>query len=254
MDVYQRRRLVALSAIAAIFIFIVLLIRSCGDDEETPAPLSSGASVPGAAEPLSQEDYVAEADAICQQTNVSLADLDTADTAQAATDEAELLASQLAQLQSLSLPTDGADRLNNFLDALQTQVQALEDRVLAADRGDEARAAELQTTIDEAEADAAQAARRFGFEFCGDLEAVGETTGGGGGGGGGGSAAEDTIEDTATAPAVPTTPATTTTPVTPPADTGTDVGGVGTAPPADTATTPPADTGGTDSSSGGVSP
>jgi hypothetical protein len=246
MDVYQRRRLVALSAVAAVFIIIVLLIRSCGDDEEPTTPLSSGASVPGVSQPLSQEDYVDEADAICLQANNSLAAIDTADTDQAAAEEAQLLGSELDQLQTLSVPTDGADKLQNFLEALQTQVQALEDRVLAAERGNETRVVELDTTIADAEADAERAANRFGFQVCGDLSAVGERTGGNGDG-----ATEETTGETATTPVVPVTP-TTTVPLTPPADTATE-GGVATEP-ADPGTDTGTDTGGTDPGSGGVSP
>jgi hypothetical protein len=246
MDVYQRRRLVALSAIAAVFILIVLLVRSCGDDEEPVAPVTSGTSVPGAAQPLSQEDYIDEGDAICLQTNTALAAIDTADADQAAAEEAQLLGSELDQLQSLSVPTDVADKLQKFLGALQRQVEALDDRVLAAERGNDTQVVALETTISEAEADTAKAADRFGFQICGDLSAVGETTADNGG-------TDDTSTDEATAPPVITTP-TTPVPATPPADTGTDVGGVGTAPPADTGTDTGTDTGGTDSSSGGVSP
>jgi hypothetical protein len=251
MDVYQRRRLVALSAIAAIFIFIVLLIRSCGDDEEPVAPVTSGTSVPGAATALSQEDYVNQADSICQQTNVSLAEVDTSDPTEAAAEEAQLLGSQFDQLQSLSTPTDGADELNRFLSALQRQVAALDDRVLAAERGDDTQVVNLETTIAEAEDKTARAADRFGFEFCGDLEAVGETTSRGDGGDGG--ETEATTDDATTAPPVEPAP-TTAVPTTPVPETGTDVGGVGTAPPADTGTDTGTDTGGTDPGSGGVSP
>ena len=45
MDVYQRRRLVALSAIAALFVVFVLLIKGCGDDRPEPVtttPLAAG--------------------------------------------------------------------------------------------------------------------------------------------------------------------------------------------------------------------
>ena len=128
MDVYQRRRLVALSAIAAVFIIIVLLVRSCGDDEEPADTLATGTSVPGATEPLSQEDYIDEADAICLQTNTAISAIDTADADEAAAQEAQLLASELDSLQTLGTPTDGEDKLTNFLEALQTQVQALDDR------------------------------------------------------------------------------------------------------------------------------
>ena len=45
MDVYQRRRLVALSAVAVVFIVLVLLFRSCGgDDEAAPVTPLSGAT------------------------------------------------------------------------------------------------------------------------------------------------------------------------------------------------------------------
>jgi hypothetical protein len=261
MDVYQRRRLVALSALAGVFILIVLLIRSCGgDDSETPETLAGGATgatgLAGAA--LSQEQYIAQGDEICRSVNTSISEIDAGDANAAAEERGTDIASELSQLQSLGAPTDGQDELDEFLQALQDQVSSYEKRSLAVERGDDSAVQELDARIAEAEDAAAQAARQFGFEACGDFSATGDGGGAGGGGGGGG---EETTTPTDAAAAgtvtptvpVPTTPApTTTTPVAPPpADTGTAAPDTGTAPPADTGT---GGTGGGTGDTGGVTP
>jgi hypothetical protein len=251
MDVYQRRRLVALSALAGVFIVIVLLIRSCGDDSETPETLAGGATgatgVAGAA--LSQEQYIAQGDEICRSINTSISQIDASDANAAAEEQGTDIASELSQLQSLGAPTDGQDELDKFLQRLQDQVDSYEKRSLAVERGDDAAVQELDAEIADAEDAAAKAARRFGFEACGDFNETGDT--GGGGGGGGGGEETTTPEETDTGGAVvtptvpvPTTPPETTTPVAPPpADTG--------APPTDTGTAPP-ETGTGDTGTGGT--
>jgi hypothetical protein len=251
MDVYQRRRLVALSAIAVIFIIVVLLIRSCGGDEEqTPLTPVSGATGLGGAAELSQADYIDQGDALCLEANTALASVDTSDPDQAAADAGQIVAGELEQLQTLTLAPGepGENKLNNFLAALQDQVVAYDDRATAVQHGDDAAVEGIDGTIDSAAADAKAAAKKFGFHVCGDTSEVGGAGGGGGGGGGGGAATTtETTTPEVTAPPVPTTP-TTTTPVAPPSE-----GGGATTPP----TTPPSDGGGTgggDSGSGGVSP
>jgi hypothetical protein len=256
MDVYQRRRLVALSALAGVFIVIVLLIRSCGgDDSETPETLAGGATgatgLAGAA--LSQEQYIAQGDEICRSINTSISQIDAGDANAAAEEQGTDIASELSQLQSLGAPTDGQDELDNFLEALQDQVSSYEKRSLAVERGDDAAVQELDARIADAEDAAAEAAGQFGFQACGDFSETGDT--GGGGGGGGGGAEETTTPDesatgtvTPTVP-VPTTPATTTPVAPPPADTGTAAPDTGTAPPADTGTG-----GGGTGGTGGVTP
>jgi hypothetical protein len=236
MDVYQRRRLVALSAIAIAFILLVLLIRSCGgDDDETPVSPIAGATGTGTAAALTAEQFIEEGDAICLEANNGLAEVDSADPDASAT-EAEILGSELGSLQTLVLADgeDGTDQLDKFLTALSDQVAALEQRATAADREDDAAVAEFDATIDEAANAASKAAGKFGFEVCGDTSEVSD------GGGGGDTAPTDTGAEvpTETVPVTPTEPA----PVTP------------TEPAPTEPTTPPADTGGADSGSGGVSP
>jgi hypothetical protein len=258
MDVYQRRRLVALSALAAIFIVIVLLIRSCGgDDEEAPVTPLAGATGTGGATVLTQNDYADQADAICLEANTSLANVDESDAAQAASDRSEIITGELQQLQTLPPPDDGENKLDNFLGALEELAAAYADQATAAERGDDAAVAELDTTIDELNSTAARAAENFGMSVCGDPTQTGDTetdadTGGG-------TADETAVEPTAPteeiAPApteivpeaAPTEPAPTEPAPTEPAPT--DAGGEAAPGPEG-----PTDTGGTESGSGGVSP
>ena len=248
MDVYQRRRLVALSAIAAVFVVIVLLIRSCGGDEEEPVEPTPVAGVTGltGATSLAQEDYIAEGDAICLQANTAIAAIDSSDPLNAAAEEASAVEGEIQGFNSLTI-AEGEEPPDKFLNALEDHYDLLQDHLTAIENEDTAAQAELEPLIDEAESKEARLAERYGFENCGDPSAVGESTSTGGEGGG--TEAETPTETETggeTPPPVETTPVVPTDPVVPPTDTGTE-GGVGTEP-------PPTDTGGTDSSSGGVSP
>ena len=242
MDVYQRRRLVALSALAGIFIVIVLLVRSCGGDDEESNPLTApvaGTTGLGGATALSQADFIEQGDAICLETNTSLASVDESDADQAASDRAELLAGELDSLQSLTLAPgeEGEKKLENFLQSLQKEVQAYDERSLAVERGDEGAVSEIDATIDEEAAAAEHAAGRFGFEACGDTSKLSSSSSGG----------ETTGGETATTTATPTTTTsvTPTEPATEPPDTGS------TAPPPDDGGTTG---GGSSSGSGGLTP
>jgi hypothetical protein len=240
MDVFQRRRLVALSIVAVLFIVLVLLIRGCGgDDEPTVIAPVAGATGVGGATALTQAGYIDQADAACLEANTSLASVDQADPATAATEEGQILAGELESLQTLPAPEEGADDLDAFLSALQDQVASYGELVTALERGDDTAAAEIQTTIDEAATKAQEAASAFGLDVCGDLSQTGESSGGQETTTGG---AETATETTPVAPTETTAPPV----VAPPADEG----GVVPATPAPTA---PAD-GGTDSGSGGITP
>ncbi len=237
MDVYQRRRLVALSAIAAIFIVFVLLIRSCGGDDETTTPTPvAGASGLGGVSEQSKAAYIDQADAICQGDNNSIAGVDTS-APTANSDLAGIISGELQQLQSLPPPDEDTSDLDDFYSALDQLAQAYDDKATALDREDDAAAAEIDATIDQAQADATDAAEAFGFQICGDPSKVSNTDDGD----------TDTDTDATDTSGGTVTPPATTTPVepvptteVPPTDTGTEP-----APPADT---------GSDTGSGGVSP
>ena len=163
MDVYQRRRLVALSAVAAVFIVLVLLIKSCGGSDEPStaltAPVSGASGASGAAGPLTLDAYIQQGDDICLQANTALAGVDTSDTQQAATDKAQILAGELQQLQSLQPPDENSNKLDNFLSALKKQQKGYEDEATAAERGDDATVNEVAATIEQQAAEAKTAAK-----------------------------------------------------------------------------------------------
>jgi hypothetical protein len=182
MDVYQRRRLVALSAIAGVFVLIVVVIASAGGDDEPEAPITTVGTTEEPSATLPKEEYIQEADGICGEVNSALASIDAADDADAAAEELTLVAGELEQLQSLPAPDEDETGANNFLRALQEQVAALESRQTAIEREDESALVEIDTTLAAAEADAATAAEDFGFEVCGNPDAAdtGTDTGSGG--------------------------------------------------------------------------
>ena len=179
MDVYQRRRLVALSAIAGIFIIFVLLIRSCGgDDEATPIAPVAGATGTTGASLLSQDDYVSQADAICLEANTALANVDETDLAQAAGEQEEIVTGQLQQLQTLRRPTTATTSSTSSSPRSRTSRSPTATRRPPPSAATTPRSAELDATIDEAQADVAKAAKKFGFEVCGDPSQVGDSDGG----------------------------------------------------------------------------
>jgi hypothetical protein len=251
MDVYQRRRLVALSILAGLFVVIVVVIRSCGGDDEEPVP-AAGTSVPGEASSLTQTEFAEQGDASCLETNTALASVDQSDAVLAATEEGQILAGELDSLQTLPPPEEGADELERFLTALQDQVAAYDRYITALERGDDTAAAELEAEIDKAGSKARKAARRFGFEVCGDPSQVGESSGGEESASEEGETGSEAPADTTTeAPAdtAPVAPVEPTTPAPAPTEPAAPVDGGGATP--DPAPAPPADGG---SDSGGVSP
>ena len=82
MDIYMRRRLVALGGLVAFFIIFVLVVKSCGGDDEprsasrTMQPAGATGET-GAA--LTTEHFIEEADNICGPANLPSAHIDPAD-------------------------------------------------------------------------------------------------------------------------------------------------------------------------------
>ncbi len=230
MDIYMRRRLVALGGLVAFFIIFVLLVKSCGGDDD-PEPVSqtttTGASgETGAA--LTPEQYIEQADAICRPANLAVSELDPADVATAAQQEFVITRQELNDLQTLE-PAEESQQVSKFLNDLGAVVSALRAKSQAIKSGDVAAQDAAQLDIDTAEVDARASGEGAGFADCGQFLDAGEAPTGGGGN------AADATTDTGGGIAP------TDTTVTPPADTTVT-------PPAET---PPADTGDT---GGGITP
>lgn len=234
----MRRRLVALGAIAGVFLIAVIAIAG-GDDSEDAPITTVGDATDTTPATQAKSDFIKQADALCGEANAAretLAAQAAGDPTAAAPEETQLAESEFDQLRTLPAPDSGQRPLKRFFRALRDQVRALEGRELALEREDAAALAEADAALATAEADAQAAAEAFGFKVCGDPEASPDI--------GGEETAPATEEPVAPAPtdAVPTPEPTPVEPETGGGATpGTDTGAGG-------------DSGGTSSGSGGVSP
>jgi hypothetical protein len=217
MDVYQRRRLVALAVVVAI-IGLIVAIASAGGGGSDSMPVTS-TTTPA----VSKADFVNSADSICAETAASIANLPGTDSASDAQAELEYTQSELQQLRSLPRPEGDGAALDDFFTALKDQVRTLQKRADAANSGDSTTLASLDTQLASAKQNVRAAAADYGLTRCGK---EGAPTGGGGGGG----TAATTSVPTSTVPTTTTAaPATTTTatPTTPASDTGGTGAGTG---------------------------
>lgn len=200
MDVYQRRRLVAVLAIALVLVLAVVAIAGGGDDEGEPIEPVTGASGAGAGVPLSKSGFISRGDQICDEIATAIANVDSSDTQDAADQELTYTKSELSQLRSLSPPEEDQATLDQFFSSLEDLVAALKQNSEAISSGDIAAQSEATTEIDQAKSGFLVAAQDYGFKKCGE-EGEPSPSGTAGAAGAG------------TAPATPVTP--TTTPVTP---------------------------------------
>jgi hypothetical protein len=195
VDVYQRRRLVALSSVVGVFVLVVLIVSGGGDDEGVaPVTAATGPTGVQEVEPLAKGEYIAQADAICTEANASLEGDEAEDLAQAAQRETRIMARQLRNLRQLPPPRRDRNLANSYLRALRAQVDGLRDRQLALERDDGAALVEVDARLAEAESEAQEAASEFGFEVCGNPEA-------------GPAVGPETVEPAAPAEPVPAEPA-----------------------------------------------
>jgi hypothetical protein len=221
MDVYQRRRLVAVLAIVLVLVLAVVAIAGGGDDEGEPIESVSGASTPGVGTPLSKSEFIAEGDQTCDEIATAIANIDSTDTQSAAEQELDYTKSELSQLRSLTPPEEDQATLDQFFSSLEDLVDALKKNVQALSSGDTTAQSEATTEIDRAKSGFLAAAQDYGFKKCGE-EGEPSPTGTSGAAGAGGTAPATPVTPTTTTPITPTT-----TPSTTPPSGGTGTGGTG---------------------------
>lgn len=232
MDIYMRRRLVALGGLVAFFIFFVLLVRSCGgDDGEAPLTPVGGTTGENGATALSESEFISQADQICEAANSAVGALDPTDP-DATRRELQITRQELQQLQSLEVEQESR-LLRQFMQELNNVVEALESKQAAIQRGDTVTEGEAQAELDTAEANARELGERYGFRDCGQFLDAGEAPGG---------EAPETEGEVVPGETDEPVPPADDGAVAPPADDGT------VAPPADDGTAPPPD------DSGGITP
>jgi hypothetical protein len=126
----------------------------------------------GDGERLSQEEWIAEADAICAQANEDVEALEeptALDEIAAFTEEASGISRDaLADLRALQPPEDDETTVDEMLDLVERQIEIGEQIGEAAEEGDQDEVERLAAEAEPIEADANAKAREFGLAECGD--------------------------------------------------------------------------------------
>jgi peptidoglycan DL-endopeptidase CwlO len=220
-------------------------LSACGGDDEAPVIPVETTPTGATGSALDQDEFVDEADSLCAEANTALASISTTGEAgtQAAAiaEQSDIYDGLIDDIDALGPPPEDETTLGDYLDALASVVDSLDQQELAAERGETDQVESLAAEIDAAESEAQSAADDFGLRDCAE---EGDTTSGATDTGSTDAGGTDT--GAAPAPVTPTTPAPTTpapAPAPEPAPAPTP------APPTDGG-----DTGGTEPGSGGVSP
>ena len=222
-------------------------LSACGGDDEAPVIPVETTPTGATGSELDQDEFVDEADSLCAEANTALASISTTGEAgtQAAAiaEQSDIYDGLIDDLDALGPPPEDEATLDDYLDALASIVDSLDQQELAAERGESDQVESLAAEIGAAASDAQAAADDFGLRDCAE---EGETASGATDTGSTDAGSTDT--GAAPAPVTPTTPAPTT-PAPAPVPAPEPAPAPTPAPPTDGG-----DTGGTEPGSGGVSP
>jgi hypothetical protein len=156
-------------------------IVACGGDDDAPIVPVETTTAP--VEALSQEEFIKEADAVCEEANAAIANLTQTTATGGASQQAgerEIVEGELDQIQDLGAPNQDETTLNEFIDAREKLVDNLDKQDLAAQRDDTAALAELEAEESTIRGEALAAADEYGFKQCGEEgEATTDTAAGG---------------------------------------------------------------------------
>src|ERR687897_431620 len=148
--------------------FAALGVVACGGDDDAPiVPVEEQTAPP---DQLSQDEFIDEADAICEEGNIaiaSLADTSAGDPTIALAEERELVDGMLDQLNALGAPGKDESTLDDFIDGVEELADNLDKQELAAERDDATSLAELETEEATIRTEIATVAEDYGFKECG---------------------------------------------------------------------------------------
>ena len=141
----------------------VIILAACGGD------------------PLSKEEFIAQADAICAEAEEEIADMErptNPDQIDSFVQQArELTENTLEQLRELDPPEADAEQLEQMLDAIQRAVDQLLALAEAAKTNDTQAIADASREVQEATETSREIASEYGFEKCGGVAPTGPTGG-----------------------------------------------------------------------------
>jgi hypothetical protein len=225
-------RRLRLTLVPALVLGAGLILSACGDDGSPEVSINVPTET--TASTLSKQDYITDADTACEEVNTAISQFAASGQGLTEADQiADLRAGLADQLKELGPPEEDRATADQFIAAVQAQVQAGQKIALANERGEDT--AEFEAELQTAKDQAAAAAQSYGFQQCGQEVSSSATTTAP-------SASSGTGSGTSVEPAAPSTPA----PSTDSGGTADTGGGTG-----DTGSGTGGDTGG-DTGSGGV--
>lgn len=159
--------------LASVAVTASLIVAACGDDDDPQPVTPEGATgATGSTGPLSKTEFIAAADAICEESEASEVDQleelfpDVADPSDLNDGQFQVLAdevvvpslqSQLDQIRALTPPDGDEDAINEITDQLEEGIAEIEDDPSVLSSG------AAPSTLQEASA----LAQDYGFEECG---------------------------------------------------------------------------------------
>ncbi len=158
-----RNRLVAVAVVATIG------IAGCGGgDDTTDSAVTTGATGTGGA-PLSQEEFVSQGNAICEDVNSQLATLeaptnDMATIADFAEQGLAITEPALAEFEALTPPEELQSTFDEYLSQAREQLAKTQELQAAAEAGDAEQVQSLLTEIQALEGD--PLAKELGLDVC----------------------------------------------------------------------------------------
>ena len=134
-----------------------ILVAGCGGDDR-----------------LTREEFISEADAICEEFDQRLEDVpepESADDVERFADEARpVIEDGLAELRAFQPPEELEEQWNELMDKNDDALEMLDDLSQAAASADEARIQELSEEASRQDAETDRMAREIGLENCGSDE------------------------------------------------------------------------------------
>lgn len=145
------------------------------------APLAAMILASCGGDPLTKEDFLAQADAICAEAEERIEDLERPTNPEQidgfVQQARELTENTLERLRELEPPEADADQIERMLDAIQRAVDQLPALAEAAKTNDTQAIADASREVQEATETSREIASEYGFEKCGGVAPTGPTGG-----------------------------------------------------------------------------
>jgi len=153
-----------------------LTVSACGGDSSPEVPIVVPTQTTTASAG-SKEDFITQADAVCEEANAAISQFAAAGQGLTEADQiADLRQGVVDELNALGPPDDDRQTLDQFLTGMEQTVEAGKKIALAQDRGEDT--AQFESELDAARSEAETAASAYGFKECGQPISSSGATGG----------------------------------------------------------------------------